>query len=426
MRSRTSIGLVVPAFDQGGGVPAVALFLRRVAEAAGFGRLCVVSLATSRCDEASTLLSKPASWFGGVRCEARQWLGVDFWHVGAVFGEVEFQRYRPRAVIGRLLADCDVIQVVSGSPAWANAVLGLGKPVALQVATRARVERRWGARGEKGFERLWRAGMTNITDRLDDKALRRVDAIQVENPWMREYARAINVDRDVDIRYAPPGVDACWFRPLSVRGRMRDPYVLCVGRLRDPRKNIGLLLEAYGRFPPALQARVRLVLAGSSAPPDEFWRRAEQLGVRERIRYFANPNEDELLQLYQDATALALPSAEEGFGMVVIEAMACGIPVVATRCGGPEGIIMDGEDGFLVPLDDVGAMSSRLIELLVRPGQNISMGRAARLSIERRYDAKVAGAVFVDVWNHLLHTGVKRKLTPHATGGCGHDGEAIS
>ena len=60
----------------------------------------------------------------------------------------------------------------------------------------------------------WRKGMTVITDRLDDRALRSVDAIQVENPWMLDYAREINRGRsDVDIRYAPPGVDAKLFLP---------------------------------------------------------------------------------------------------------------------------------------------------------------------------------------------------------------------
>ena len=65
--------------------------------------------------------------------------------------------------------------------------------------------------------------------------------------------------------------------------------------------------------------------------------------------------------MYQRAAVFALPSDDEGLGIVILEAMACGVPVVATRCGGPEDIITDGTDGFLVPRYDAGALASRLV-----------------------------------------------------------------
>lgn len=244
--------------------------------------------------------------------------------------------------------------------------------------------------------------MTEITDRFDDRALRRVDAIQVENPWMLDYARELNVGRDVDIRYAPPGVDDALFRPLASRDLDGDPYVLCVARLDDPRKNIGLLLEVYVRLDVGLRRRARLVLAGSSGPPPSFWSRAEALGVRDRIEYVAKPSRDRLVELYQRASAFALPSDEEGLGVVLLESMACGVPVVSTRSGGPDGVVTDGKDGFLVPLDDAEAMADRLGRLLREPGLNLSMGREARRTIESRYAERVAGEAFLDVWDRLL------------------------
>lgn len=250
--------------------------------------------------------------------------------------------------------------------------------------------------------------MTTVTDRLDDRALRRADAIQVENPWMLDYARGINAGRDVDIRYAPPGVDARAFSPAPSRDLENDPYILCVGRLGDSRKNIGLLLQAYARLPMVVRDTTRLVLAGADSPPDSFWQRADALGVRDRITLVEHPDQSALIRLYQQAAVFALPSDEEGFGMVVIEAMGCGIPVVATRCGGPDGIIADGEDGFLVPRDDAGAMAERLARLLDDPELNAAMGTTARATVERRYDERVAGAAFIDVWDRLLHKAGKR------------------
>lgn len=396
------LGLAVPALAMGGGVPAVARFLKNAAIRAGRFELQVVSLSTSAIDQESVRIASPASWLRGVKVKAGIWEGLPFAHVGAVGGELEFQRYKSRKALADTLGGCDVIQVVCGSPAWANAVVGLGPPVALQVATRARVERKRRAVREASAFGWWRRRMTEITDRFDDRALRLVDAIQVENPWMFDYARKLNVGRDVDIRYAPPGVDDTLFRPLASRDLDRDPYILCVGRLDDPRKNIDLLGEAYARLPSELRRRTRLVLAGLSGPPPSFWSRADALGVRDRIEYVAKPSRERLVELYQQASVFALPSDEEGLGVVLLEAMACGVPVVSTRSGGPDGVITDGRDGFLVPLDDAEAMADRLGRLLGDPVLNCSMGREARRTIEARYAERVAGEAFLDVWDRLL------------------------
>jgi D-inositol-3-phosphate glycosyltransferase len=279
--------------------------------------------------------------------------------------------------------------VVSGSPAWANAVAKCGIPVALQVATRVRVERRQRDRRPRTAAALWRAAMTSVTDRLDDLALRRVDAIQVENPWMLDYAKAMNKGRSVDIRYAPPGIDAALFRP-AVDRQFSEGYVLCVGRLGDPRKNPALLAKAYAMLPKELRRRVRLVLAGASSPPPEFWSLVGELGLRDQVTFVERPSMEELVRLYQKAAVFALPSDEEGLGLVVLEAMSCGVPVVCTKCGGPDGIIEDGTDGFLVQA------------LLADEVLNRRMGNCARQTVEERYDERVAGGVFLDVWDSLL------------------------
>lgn len=406
--SRPTVGLVVPSLEQGGGVPSVAEFVYKVAERSKRFDVRLFSLATSMVDDVGVALTRPSSWQRGNSVAQGIWRGRPYTRLGAFASELEFQRYRPRPALAAVLGDCDVIQVVCGSPAWANAVVGLGKPVAVQVATRAKIERRRRDANPNGLGGWWRKGMTEITDRLDDRALRAVDAIQVENPWMLDYAREINIGRsDVDIRYAPPGVDAKLFLPLKSRSTATKPYVLCVGRLDDPRKNISLLLQAFSRLPAEL-AQVDLVTAGAGRPPADYWALAERLGLKDRVRHIQRPETDELVSLYQHAIAFALSSDEEGLGVVILEAMACGVPVVATRCGGPEGIIDDGKDGFLVPLDDARLMAERLALLCRDSRLNEEMGRAARTTIEARYADEVAGQAFVDVWDRLLEKAGKR------------------
>jgi D-inositol-3-phosphate glycosyltransferase len=399
---RSRIGLVVPSLEQGGGVPSVADFICQVIERNDAFDFRLISLSMSAVDEISLEVRRPASWWKGVRSDPGVWRGRSFTRVGVFASELEFQRFRPRAALAALLEGCDLIQVVCGSPAWANAVVGLGKPVSLQVATRAKVERRRRDARPRNLIGWWRKAMTQVTDYLDDRALGRVDAIQLENLWMLDYSRELNkANKSVDIRYAPPGVNAKLFRPLSERPSLRNSYILCVGRLDDPRKNIGLLLQAFYLLPASL-AHVRLVTAGSGRPPPDYWACVETMGLQDRVSHIHMPKTEELVQLYQKAAVFALASDEEGLGIVVLEAMACGLPVVATRCGGPDGIISDCKDGFLVPLDDAPAMAERLAALCADANLNRNIGQRARHTIEERYAEEVVGQAFVEVWERLL------------------------
>jgi glycosyltransferase involved in cell wall biosynthesis len=133
-----------------------------------------------------------------------------------------------------------------------------------------------------------------------------------------------------------------------------------------------------------------------------FWHHADELGVRDRISYVAKPRQEDLVSLYQRASVFVLPSDEEGLGMVLLEAMACSVPVVSTFPGGPDGIISDGEDGYLVPLNDVVTLADRIERLLTNKKLNCVMGRKARATIENRYADPVAGIAFLDVWDRLL------------------------
>jgi len=408
---RATIGLVVPSLENGGGVPAVAEFVCRCAEGSGAYDLRLVSLVSAMRGPLGVAISRPSSWLHPTYTASIEWKGRPVTVVGSFMSEFEFQRFRARPALAHALRGCDIIQVVAGCPAWANAVTSAGPPVSLQVATRAVVERRRRDAHPHTVADRWRRAMTAVTDRLDDRALRRVQAVQVENPWMLEYVTSINRDRaDVDIRYAPPGVDAHSFRPASGRSPVERPYVLSVARFDDPRKNVELLLEAL-RLLPARMSGVELWTAGMSPPPAAYFDRARSLGLADRVRHVDRPDRAQLVQLYQDALAFALPSDEEGLGVVLLEAMACGTAVVATRCGGPDGIITDGLDGFLVERGDAHAMADRLAALHADPARRAAIAARGRATIEERYSEEVAGARFHQIWGALLERSRSGRVT---------------
>jgi glycosyltransferase involved in cell wall biosynthesis len=402
-RPKKIIGVVVPAFDDRGGVAAVADFiLRAIARRPEF-EARIVSLAMSASDPTSLLLHRPWTWRRGVVTHARRENGYDFVHVGARFGELEFQRVAPRPQLNDLLEGCDLIQVVCGAPSWAHAVMGLNVPVVLQTATLTAVERRMRASIESGPMALWRSIMTRIAARLDESALRGVDAVLVENPWMRDYCEAAVEGLPARVVYAPPGVNTNVFQPLaSTEARPARPFLLAVGRFADLRKNPMLLLEAYHQLTQLRDDAPELILAGAAPPDQRFWDRARALGLEHRIRLVLGPGLEELALLFRQALCLVLASDEEGFGVVVIEAMSSGVPVVATRCGGPEGIITDGVDGFLVDRNDATSMAERVGRFVASPALAQEMGRRARSTVEGRFSDTVAGDVYLNLYDELL------------------------
>ncbi|WP_423680132.1 glycosyltransferase family 4 protein [Undibacterium sp. WLHG33] len=406
--SKPQIGLIVPSLMQGGGVPSVARFLKDSIIKEGSYRLKIISLATSATDSTNLGLTQINSWRRGAIVEKGEWEGLPFIHVGANAGEFEFQRYQPRLILKNEIKECDILQIVCGSPAWANTVIGQGKPVSLQCATRIRVERRMRDSNAKGLVGHWRKIMTSVSDRLDDRALKLVDAIQVENPWMLEYSRGINNNPAADIKYAPPGVDCNTFYPdPNGRNLEVDPYILCVARLSDPRKNVGLLLEAYALLPKDTIKNISLVLAGSSSPPEKFWKRVQELGLDERVKFVLKPSEADLVRLYQRALMFVLPSDEEGLGVVILEAMACGIPPISTKSGGPDGIISDGFDGFLTALNDEKSLCNKILLLSQNLELNRAMGFNALKTVLTKYEQGVAAKEFYDTWNKLMRKMVK-------------------
>ena len=87
---------------------------------------------------------------------------------------------------------------------------------------------------------------------------------------------------------------------------------------------------------------------------------------------------------------------------MLLESMACGVPVVSTRSGGPDGIITHEKNGYLVTLDDAQGMADCLRLLLTDSGLNHDMGLKARLTVDGRYTQQIAGEAFVDMWDSLL------------------------
>ena len=92
----------------------------------------------------------------------------------------------------------------------------------------------------------------------------------------------------------------------------------------------------------------------------------------------------------------------QGLGIVILEAMACGLPVVSTDCGGPATAIVPDKTGLLIPVGDAEALAGAMCALLEDPAQRIRMGAAGRRRVEERFSIERAGLVYLEVYRRLL------------------------
>jgi D-inositol-3-phosphate glycosyltransferase len=247
-------------------------------------------------------------------------------------------------------------------------------PLKNQIAESA-AERELGVRFE--IERRTMVGSDRVV------ALTAVDRQQIR----RHYGPLANID------VIPGGVDPVRFSPRP-RATARHALglnaatkvILFVGRLQRL-KGVEVLLRAFARLG---EIDARLVVVGGQRGTGQESREigrihhlAARLGVAERTAFVGAVAHEQLPLYYSAADVTAMPSSYESFGLVAVESLACGTPVVATRVGGLSSVVRDGETGLLVPWRDADLFADRLRQVLLDEPMRLSMASKARGSVLR-------------------------------------------
>jgi glycosyltransferase involved in cell wall biosynthesis len=200
------------------------------------------------------------------------------------------------------------------------------------------------------------------------------------------------------VRIIPNGVDAGRFEPRPMGG-IAVTTILTVANLRSEKAHEVLLVAAaqLRRYP-----YLRFLIAGDGPRAAELHALAKTLAVERQVSFLGH--REDVPALLASADAFVLPSRSEAFPNGAIEAMAAGLPVVATRTGGLLDLIDEGRTGLLVPPDDPGALAAAIESLVLSPARAAMLGAAARDEVTRRYsfDRMVRG--FEDLYLAQLHT----------------------
>jgi len=221
-----------------------------------------------------------------------------------------------------------------------------------------------------------------LRELLEGEIARSADLLVVSTKAEGEALRHAYRLRPDRIAVVAPGVDLERFGDVK-RFTAAGRTVLFVGRL-ERLKGADIALRAFAQAA-ADHPDVRLlVLGGDSHTQGESERRrlagiARELGLKHRVSFLGSVPQDELPAFYANAEALLMPSYSESFGLVGLEAQACGCPVIAADVAGLASVVRDGATGFLVPGHDPAQYAERLRRLLDDPALARTLGRRGRL-----------------------------------------------
>ncbi len=198
---------------------------------------------------------------------------------------------------------------------------------------------------------------------------------------LAELAQKSFTKKKIGVLYGGANLDL--FRPPEDRrrGRTGPVRLFFVGRLTT-QKGVDVLLDALAR-PELRDLSWRLDLAGMGPLQKDFEAQAARLGLADQVRFMGWRDRDEVNRLYKESDVLVFPSRYEGMSNVVLEALASGLPILGTRIAGTEQIVEDGENGYLVEVDDREALADRIRRVVEDRDLRLRLGDEARARAEK-------------------------------------------
>jgi glycosyltransferase involved in cell wall biosynthesis len=260
-------------------------------------------------------------------------------------------------------------------------------------------------RNERGIVQ----GVLRIQAACERLAVRRADVVVSTSRYSRAriveaygvpIAKVVIVPELIDLQ--------AWETETRLQGETEadPPAILTVAHMY-PRKNLGLLLKALARLRDAGVAFQGWIVG--DGPSRQAWERLrDSLGLQDCVTFLGTLSRRQLVDRYRRAAIFCLPSRQEGFGIVFLEAMACGKPIVAARAAAVPETVIDGECGLLLDPDDPEALARALTALLRDPDLRQEMGEAGRRRV-KQYGADRVAAYFLETVQSTLQGGMGRE-----------------
>lgn len=217
-------------------------------------------------------------------------------------------------------------------------------------------------------------------------------AVTTVSGWLKTEAETLVPEVHPTVAPMPVATD------LFVPGNSRDQRrLLFVGRFTE-QKGLDHLLHALA----AMKIPATLDIVGEGTNRGNLEQLAQQLGIASRIQWHGEMKPADLPRMYQRASAVVMPSVDEGLGLVAVEALLCETPVVAFDSGGLRDVIQHDKTGILVKVGDRAALAGALDELLARDGVGRDLGRAGRLYALSAFAPESAARRYAEIYRQVV------------------------
>jgi glycosyltransferase involved in cell wall biosynthesis len=308
------------------------------------------------------------------------WDGFDCIAIGCRLPELEANYYGNSPLWSDLLAEHDRYLTVSGNVLVAAPLLATGRRHLIWCASTVRgdrADRQLAMSPPRGaYDRLI---VSPLLHRLERRVLAGSGTLATISTASADALRKAGMTAGKKIDVLPIPVDSTRFSPPIATPR---PGVVGIaGRHTDPRKNAGLALEAVAR---ARNLGVDITLRVAGEVTLELREMAARADIAGAVDFLGKLDDAEMPAFYRSIDILLIPSRQEGLNIAGLEAGACGVPIVTTRCGGPEDYVTDGETGFVTGFEPT-EIAARLSELYEDRGLRYKLSRNIRAWVISEY-----------------------------------------
>ncbi|NQW00565.1 MAG: glycosyltransferase family 4 protein [Rhodospirillales bacterium] len=328
--------------------------------------------------------------FGGHHCVA----------IGCKIPELEHRYTAPSPLWADLIHAHDRHIAVGGTVLMARPLVAAGVRHLVWCAADVEGDRRARRRSmgllRSGFDRYFVSHQLKRQEKrvLSDDANR----IMGVSPFSLASLAAVQARDSSTIAVLPIPTDMDFYSPASgSAGKLEMPVIGFAGRLDDPRKNPELLFQSVA----ALRAQgspVALHVTGEPSP--RLRALADKYAITDHVRFLGRLDAQALRDFYRSLALFVIASDQEGLAIVGIEALACGVPVISTRCGGPEAYLTDGENGYLCAFD-AAMIAERAQTLLASADLYGEFSKNARASVLETYSRAAFEANLAEQWTGL-------------------------
>ncbi|OQY30572.1 MAG: hypothetical protein B6243_10150 [Anaerolineaceae bacterium 4572_5.2] len=228
--------------------------------------------------------------------------------------------------------------------------------------------------------------------------LKDADAVVSVSNGLRSHALK---SAPVPIEVVPNAIDLSVFRPPLNQSPSNTLRLLYVGRLVAS-KTPEVLIEAIDLLHQQETSSFALELVGDGSQRSLLEQMIIQRGLSKQVMFSGWVGHPALIEHYRQADIFVTATTWEGMPNTVLEAMACGLPIVGTSAPGMNQLVSDGKNGYLVPVKDPAALANRLQRLINNPYERARMGKESRKIAERQFSWDVIAAQYVEVYERVL------------------------